>query len=408
VGTISIPQDCTNPGVDKYRGTIWHSARWNHGYDLHGKSVAVVGNGCSAAQLVPFVVKDAAKVTQFQRCAQWINDRPNREFSAFEKWCFRYVPLANKLYRFYIWKITDALHTLYASESARSIKARAAATEVAREYMRDTAPERYHDILIPKFPLGCKRRIFDPGYLESLHSPKIELTTEAILEFTETRLKTSKQSIDFDVVILSTGFKIQEFLSPIVIRGESGITLNEHWKATRGAQAYKSTFVAGFPNFGIVFGPNAFPAHNSVIFTNEVQVEYIIKTMFRPMIQGSFTVSNVKEAAENRDARHIQSKLQSMVWSSGCSNWNLDKHGRNTTNYHDNTYKFWYQLPWPVWRDFDLSGGTGYLPWRPEWKRAGAVLDLGVLTSFVTTGQLQFLWLLMCHTGLSLINKYGT
>lgn len=390
VGTISIPQDCKIPGYQNFKGSIWHSARWNHHTPLAGKSVAIVGNGCSAAQLTPHVVKEAAKVTQFQRSAQWINERPNSDFSAIQKWCFRYLPLYNKLYRFYLWKGTDALHNLYASESLSSVKARAEATEHAKRYMRETAPEKYHNILIPKFPLGCKRRIFDPGYLASLHSPKIELTTEPIIEFTETGLKTSKRDIDFDVVILSTGFKIQEFLSPITVRGRDGITLNEHWKDTRGAQAYKATFVTGFPNFGIVFGPNAFPAHNSVIYTNEVQVEYIIKTIFRPILSGSFTIIDVKEAAENRDANHIQSQLTSMVWSGGCTNWNLDAHGRNTTNYHDNTWKFWYRLYWPVWSDFNIEGGSGSLPWHPAWKYAAGTVALSVANALVMTRRGQF------------------
>ena len=242
-------------------------------------------------------------------------------------------------------------------------------------------------MLIPKFPLGCKRRIFDPGYLESLHSPKIELTTERILQFTETGLKTDKRDIDFDVIILSTGFKIQEFLSPITIRGKDGITLNEHWKETCGAQAYKSTFVTGFPNFGIIFGPNAFPAHNSVIYTNEVQAEYIIKTLIKPMLRGSFETLNVKQAAEYRDANTFQEKLKSMVWHGGCSNWNLDSTGRNTTNYHDETWKFWYQLWWPVWEDFELLGGTGaLLPWRPEWKYAALSSAIIIATSTLLVG----------------------
>lgn len=391
VGTISIPQDCNIPGYQNYKGAIWHSARWNRNFDLKGKSVAVVGNGCSAAQLVPYVVKDAAKAVQFQRSAQWINERPNREFSSFQKWCFRYLPLVNKIYRFYLWKSTDALHNLYTSESARAVRDREEATEVAKKYMRDTAPKKYHDILIPKFPLGCKRRIFDPGYLEALHSPNIELTTEPILEFTETGLKTSKRSIDFDAVILSTGFKIQEFLSPITVRGRGGVTLNEHWKNTRGAQAYKATFVSGFPNFGIVFGPNAFPAHNSVIYTNEVQVEFIIKTVVQPILSGAFKVIDVKQTAENLDASVVQSKLKSMVWSGGCSNWNLDKSGRNTTNYHDNTWKFWYQLWWPIWKDFNISGGTGALPWRPEWKIAAGTLMLCTAANVLVMGRLGYL-----------------
>jgi len=239
VGSISIPKDCNIPGHENYSGKIWHSARWNHDEMLKGKKVAIVGNGCSAAQLVPHVVRAADQVVQFQRSPQWINERPNSPFTATQKFCFRYMPLANRIYRFSIWKGTDALHKLYTSETQSAIKARASATETAIAYMKHTAPAEYHEMLIPKFPLGCKRRIFDPGYLESLHSPNVELTTEPILEFTETGLRTSKRDIDFDAVILSTGFKIQDFLSPIEVVGRNGITLNEHWKSTGGAQAYR-------------------------------------------------------------------------------------------------------------------------------------------------------------------------
>ncbi|KAK5062645.1 hypothetical protein LTR84_004718 [Exophiala bonariae] len=377
VGSISIPKDCSIPNYEQYTGKIWHSARWDHTESIAGKSVAVIGNGCSAAQLVPHVVRDAAKVVQFQRSPQWINARPNSQFSKLQKFLFRHLPFVMRLYRFTLWKRTDSLHQLYTSTSPSAVQARVEATREAVSYMEETAPKKYHDILIPKFPLGCKRRIFDPGYLEALHSPKIELTSEPIVAFTEKGLKTSKRDLNFDVVVLSTGFKIQEFLSPIKLTGKSNITLNEHWASTSGAQAYKATFVTGFPNFGIIFGPNAFPAHNSVIYTNEVQVEYVIKSLFRPIIKGSFSVLEVKEAAEHRDATDIQNQLQKMVWSSGCSNWNLDASGRNTTNYHDETWKFWYRLWWPAWEDFDLSGGKGAsLPWRPEWKIAGTAIAL--------------------------------
>ncbi|EXJ61500.1 uncharacterized protein A1O5_11816 [Cladophialophora psammophila CBS 110553] len=134
VGTISIPKECNVPGHERFKGYMWHSARWNHTVSLKGERVAVIGNGCSAAQLVT--------------------------------------------------------------------------------------------------------RIFDPGYLQSLQSPNIQLTAEPILEITETGLRTSKQSIDVDVIILSAGFKIQDFLSPIIVKGVGGISLNEQWKDWRGAQAY--------------------------------------------------------------------------------------------------------------------------------------------------------------------------
>ncbi|KAM0267565.1 hypothetical protein ACHAPA_005854 [Fusarium lateritium] len=386
VGTISIPKDCTISGHENFQGEIWHSARWNHAFDIKGKNVAVVGNGCSGAQLMPYVVQNAGHVVQFQRSAQWINERPNRQFSALEKWSFRYLPLWHKLYRFSLWKSTDALHDLYLSDSPTAIRKRELQTVEAEKYMRKTVPEKFHDLLIPKFPLGCKRRIFDPDYLESLHSPNVELTDEPIVEFTETGLRTSKRHIDFDAVVLSTGFKIQEFLSPIEIRGRENKTINEHWKDTDGAQAYRATFVTDFPNFGIVFGPNAFPAHNSCIYSNETQAEFIIKTLISPVIKGHFDVIDVKEAAENRDANFVQDKLKNMVWSSGCANWNLNSSGRNTTNYHDPTWKFWWELYWPVWKDFNISGGSGSLPVHPFSKLAFWGVSAGVAISAVAAG----------------------
>lgn len=365
VGTIGIPKKCTIPNIERYQGHIWHSGQWNHEVDYTGKRVAVVGNGCSAAQLVPKVAEQASQLVQFQRSPQWINERPNRHFTAFEKWCFRNIPGWIRIFRFWIWKETDALHTLYQSDTPAMVEARAKATQHSIDYMKATAPEKYHDILIPDFPLGCKRRIFDPGYLDCLHQPHVELTTEKIVEFTPDGLRTETRELEFDVVILSTGFNVQEFVSPIKVIGRDGKTLNEHWKDTGGAQAYKATFVSGFPNFGIIFGPNAFPAHNSVIYTNETQAEYVTKALVNPVVRGHFAVLNVKESAEMRDALHIKSQLDKMVWSGGCSNWNLNEQGRNTTNYHDPTWKFWWSLYWPVWSDFNLSGGNGTKPTNP-------------------------------------------
>jgi len=48
-------------------------------------------------------------------------------------------------------------------------------------YTRATAPEKYHDLLIPDFSVGCKRRIFDSGYLRSLHSLNLTLTDQKAL-----------------------------------------------------------------------------------------------------------------------------------------------------------------------------------------------------------------------------------
>ena len=35
-----------------FKGDVFHSARWDHSVDLKGKRLVLVGNGCSAAQIV--------------------------------------------------------------------------------------------------------------------------------------------------------------------------------------------------------------------------------------------------------------------------------------------------------------------------------------------------------------------
>lgn len=34
--------------LGRFKGTMWHSARWRHDVELKGKKVGVIGNGCSA------------------------------------------------------------------------------------------------------------------------------------------------------------------------------------------------------------------------------------------------------------------------------------------------------------------------------------------------------------------------
>jgi len=76
-----------------------HTARWDHSVDLTGKRVAVLGTGSTAAQLVPEVAKVASAVYSVQRSPTWILPKPDRPYTAREKWVFRHIPLATRIYR---------------------------------------------------------------------------------------------------------------------------------------------------------------------------------------------------------------------------------------------------------------------------------------------------------------------
>jgi cation diffusion facilitator CzcD-associated flavoprotein CzcO len=114
-------------------------------------------------------------------------------------------------------------------------KKRLAAEASAKKYIYATTPEKYHEFIVPKFPLGCKRRIFDPNYLESLHSKNLSLVAEGVREFDETGIVSeSGVKEDFDVIVLATGFQVQNFLTPMEIIGKTGVSLEDQWDSKFG------------------------------------------------------------------------------------------------------------------------------------------------------------------------------
>lgn len=50
ISAVGVLEDPRYPsdmeGIKDFKGELFHSARWNHGIDLKGKRVAVIGNGC--------------------------------------------------------------------------------------------------------------------------------------------------------------------------------------------------------------------------------------------------------------------------------------------------------------------------------------------------------------------------
>ncbi|KAF2097820.1 FAD/NAD(P)-binding domain-containing protein [Rhizodiscina lignyota] len=383
VGGISEPRNVEFPGMDTFNGRIFHTAQWEHGYDYKGKRMAVIGNGCSAAQVIPAVQPKVLKVTQYARSPQWYHERPNRAFTSFEKLCFKYVPFVQRCLRLRLFLDSDSLAKTYGSTEA-SKEHRAGVEQHAKEYIYKMTPKEYHDFIVPEFPLGCKRRIFDPDYLKTLHCKNVELIPEGIKRIDPTGI-VSDSGIheEFDVIVLATGFQVQNFLATIELVGKNGEKIHRQWDKHRGAQAYLGTYVHNFPNFAILFGPNTFPAHNSVIYSSEVQVEYIAKTLFAPIIDHRARTIEVKAAAEEQFAVEMdeQLKLSGAVFSAGCSNWYINSAGRNSASWPGKAAHFWYATWVPQWKSYTLSGGdyTWFLRRLYRYAKAGAMSKLGVV-----------------------------
>ena len=155
------------------------SYRWAYGVDLKGKRVAAVENGCSAAQFVPRISQDPrVQVINFSRTASWIIQR--NYLSKLRIAAFRYLPFYQFLYRALIVLVSDMSWPIWPL-SNKIIWRREA---MSMKHIRTTAPEEYHDFLIPKYPFGCKRLISVGGYLKCLNEPNVELVYDPIKEIT--------------------------------------------------------------------------------------------------------------------------------------------------------------------------------------------------------------------------------
>ena len=202
VGAISYPRDVKFAGMEDFAGPMFHTARWDHSVSWKGKRVAVIGNGCSAAQVVPAMAKDAALIKQYARSAQWYHPRPNHHFTTAEKWAFRWIPLWQRLLRLSIFLEADEQTTAY-FPSPKGKRVRAAAEKESAEYIRSMAPKKYWDFIVPDFPLGCKRRIFDPEYLEALRRENVELLNHGIERITPNGIVSSGGDVDeFDIIVI--------------------------------------------------------------------------------------------------------------------------------------------------------------------------------------------------------------
>lgn len=94
------------------------------------------------------------------------------------------------------------------------------AEEAAIQHIMKTAPAKYHGFLIPTYPFGCKRIIYDPGYLQCLNQPNVELVTDAIDTITAKGIKgKSGKEYDMDVLILGTGFSLVSASFPPFLSG---------------------------------------------------------------------------------------------------------------------------------------------------------------------------------------------
>ncbi|HEY2430200.1 MAG TPA: NAD(P)/FAD-dependent oxidoreductase, partial [Acidimicrobiales bacterium] len=110
VGQLNRPNLPAIAGRDDFAGPSFHSARWDHGVDLTGKRVAVIGTGASGIQLIPTIAPDVGHLDVFQRTPNWFMPTPDyhEETPDGMQWLIDHVPSYGRWYRLALfWRLTE-------------------------------------------------------------------------------------------------------------------------------------------------------------------------------------------------------------------------------------------------------------------------------------------------------------
>ncbi len=337
-------------GLDRFAGSCFHSSRWDHGADLRGARVGIIGTGSTAIQILPAIVDEVAQVSLFQRTAQWIFDLPNPEIPEEKRARFRDHP-----------EEMDALYAHLAARfnatfAAAVVGENQAALAEVTQACKDNLANNVHDPdlrarLTPDYRVGCKRLIVSDRFYPAIQKPNAALVDTAIDRIEPGGVRTVDGILHpLDVLVCATGFDPHAFVRPMTVIGRDGLSLERAW--AEGNEAYRSVAIPDFPNFFLLGGPNSPIGNFSFLMTIETQLAYVMQ-LLELLRQGRAREVAPSHAATRAFNAELKASMSGTVWVTGCRSWYIDRNG-NVASWPWTFERFQADLERPVLADFDM------------------------------------------------------
>ncbi|MFF3552803.1 flavin-containing monooxygenase [Streptomyces tsukubensis] len=336
-GPLSDPVVPDVPGLDGFPGEVFHSSRWNHGTELSGQRVAVVGTGASAAQIVPRVQPAAAALTVFQRTPPWVLPKLDRPITTAERLLHRHIPLTAAARRGALWAVRELQVRAFTRGTGELRAAQAIARAHLARHIKDPA---LRAALTPSYRMGCKRILLSNDYYPALTRPNTTVVASGLAEVRgSTLIADDGTATEADVIVFATGFRVTNLPVAERVVGADGTTLAESWD--QGMRSLRGIAVDGFPNFLTIIGPNTGLGNSSMILMIESQLNYLADFMRQLRILGGRTALAPRPEAVASWGDFVERRLEHSIWNTGnCRSWYLDRFGRNTTLWPGTTGEF--------------------------------------------------------------------
>ncbi|MFF3430766.1 flavin-containing monooxygenase [Streptomyces sp. NPDC002602] len=367
-GPLSDPKMPEIPGLAEFPGKVFHSARWDHDYDLRGKRVAMIGTGASAIQIVPAIAPDVDRLTLFQRTPPWVMPRTDRAISAFERRLHRQLPFTQAARRGLLWGIRELQVSAFTKRPNQlGLVESLAKANMARSIKDPVLRAK----LTPSYRIGCKRILLSSEYYPALARPNVDLVASGLKEIRGSVLVAADGTeTEVDAIVFGTGFHVTDMPIADRVVGADGQTLADAWKD--GMKSLRGATAAGFPNWMTIIGPNTGLGNSSMILMIESALNYMADYLRQLDTLGGRTALAARPSAVNTWNRRVQSRMERTVWNTGgCTSWYLDANGLNTTVWPGTTGAFRRETRTVDLAEYEVvrKGGEP----RPERAAAGSV-----------------------------------
>jgi cyclohexanone monooxygenase len=356
VGNLSAPRIPDFKGLDCFKRSTYHTARWPETtVDFSNQRVGVIGTGSSGIQIIPHLATQAARLYVFQRTPHYsvparncpldpgierahkatYGERRRAAYQTFFGVAGYPSPTksalddtADERQRVYEirWQAGGTLNFFYAYNDLLIDKS---ANETAAEFVREKIRATVHDpvvaeLLIPKdYPIGTKRLCLNTDYYETFNRPNVTLVdikSAPLEEITSTGIRTRDAHYELDSIVFATGFDAMTgALLEIDIRGTGGLKLSDKWSA--GPRTFLGLMVAGFPNLFIVTGPGSPGVKSQMVLTIEQHVDWIADCLEYARTHGISHIE-AKPDAETKWVNHVKEVADATLYGSADS-WYL-------------------------------------------------------------------------------------
>lgn len=323
-GPITESQIPKLAGIESFTGEMFHSAHWNHDYDLKDKRIAVIGTGASAIQFIPQIQPLAKELYVFQRTAPWVVPKPDMPLGEFSKSMIEKFPFVQNN-----WRKSVALSLNAINFGLRNPVALKPFNHLFKQVLKYQIqdPQLLKNVM-PNFTIGCKRLLFANNYYPALQQPNTTLIPHGLVKVEgNTVIAANGERHDVDVIIWGTGFEVSHPPIGKRVHNDKGQILADLWKNT-SPEAYLGTSLANVPNAFLVLGPNVL-VYDSFIGLAEAQLDYIIDGLRKIKAQG-ISKMTIKPEILAQHNQLVQKHLKKTVFNSGgCKSYYLDANGRN-------------------------------------------------------------------------------